>query len=286
MAKARRVTFAAINIALHAPHPMGSYIDLLQKAFRRRDVVRMGALHGVMLGSMGRPKEYGKTQLLHGEIYRFVKLDPDQPWFNAQSKEPATEEDIEAIKIPGHLLPHLQRIPFVFNARRHRLWYVSRDQANSLAPATATRFLTHLLQATALQHDFPEVSVTAVPDSTSVEKILSLPGLEYLKIELVRPNPDDGDSAEDRWLRRLEEQNTTKAKLELFHARNQAIEPDAETTEMAQVAATNGFVYGRGRTLDRLPVEDSTAARPMLQHEFVDTNIETAADVLSRIAAD
>lgn len=286
MARGRRVTFAAINIALHAPHPMVRYVELLQKAFRRRAIVRMGALHGIMLGSMGRPQEQGKTQLLSGEIYRFVKLDPDQPWFNAEKKEPATDEDVEAIKIPSHLLPHLQRVPFVFNARRHRLWYASRDAANSLAPTTATRFLSQLLQATALQHDFPEVSVTAVPESTSVEEILGLPGLEYLKIELVRPNPDSAESAEERWLRRLEEQHTTKAKLELFHAKNHAIEPDTETKEMAHVAATNGVVYGRGRTADGLPVEDSTAARPMLRHEFVDTNIETAADVLARLAAD
>lgn len=286
MAKSRRVTFAAINIALHAPHPVGKYVELLQKAFRSRAIIRMGALHGVMLGSIGRPRDYGRTQLLSGEIYRFVKLDPDQPWFNVEKKEPATDEDVDAIKIPNHLLPHLQRIPFIFNARRHKLWYVSRDQANSLAPATATRFLSQLLQTTAVQHDFPEVSVTAVPESTSVEEILGLPGLEYLKIELVRPNPDDGESAEERWLRRLEEQNTTKAKLELFHARNQVLEPDAETKVMAEVASTNGVVFGRGRTADGLPVEDSTADRPMLRHEFVDSNIETAADVLERLAAD
>lgn len=284
MSKGRRITLAAINIAMHAPHPTERYVELVQKAFRRRTIVRMGSLHGVMLGTLSRPQHHGKSVLLAGEIYRFVKLDPDQPWFNVDKKEPATEEDVESISIPGHLLPHLQRIPFVFNARRHQLWYVSRDQSNSLAPATAVRFLEFLLDATALQHDFPEVSITAVPEKTSVDEILNLPRLEYLKIELVRPNPDSGESAEERWLRRLEKQNTTKAKLELIHARNQALEPDAETREMASVAANNGIVYGRGRSADGLPIEDSTKARPMLRYEFVDTNVETAADVLHRAA--
>lgn len=134
-------------------------------------------------------------------------------------------------------------------------------------------------------HDFPEISITAVPEKTSVDEILNLPGLEYLRIELVRPNPDSGESAEERWLRKLEEQNTTKAKLELVHARNQTLEPDAETREMASVAANNGIVYGRGRTADGLPVEDSTKDRPLQRYEFVDTNIETAADVVRRAAA-
>lgn len=286
MAKVRRITLAALNIAMHAPHPMERYIELLQKAFRQRMIVRMGSLHGITLGTLYRPQTHGRTILLSGEIYRFVKIDPDQPWFNADTKEPASEEDVGAINIPGHLLPHLQRMPFVFNARRHQLWYVSRDQANSLAPATAAKFLDVLLQTTANKLNFPEVSVTVVPEKTSVDEILSLPGLEYLKIELVRPNPDDGESAEERWLRRLEEQHTTKAKLELFHARNETLTPDEETREMASVAANNGVVVGRGRTADGLPVEESTKDRPMLRPEYVDTNIETPSDVLHRAAGE
>lgn len=285
MAQNRRITVAALNIALHAPHPSNRYIELIQKTFRRRSIVRMGSLHGAMLGSLSRPDEKGRDIYLSGDIYRFVKLDPSEPWFNSETKEPATEDEVDTIKIPGHLLPHLQRIPFIFNVRRHKFWYVARDQKNSLAPAVAARFLETILQSTALALDFPEVSVTAVPESSSVDNILGLPGLEYLRIELVRPNPDNGESAEARWLRRLEEQETTKAKLELFHAKNAVVKPDKETREMAEVAAANGSVYGRGRNADGLPVEDSTKARPMLRHEFVNTEVETAADVLKRFAA-
>lgn len=285
MAQGRRITLAALNIALHAPHPTDRYIELIQKAFRRRSIIRMGSLHGAMLGTLSRPHGQGRDLYLSGDFYRFVKLDAAEPWFNSETKEPATEDEIEAIKIPGHLLPHLQRIPFVFNARRHQLWYVAKDQKNSFGPPIAAKFLESILQSTAQHFDFPEVSVTAVPESSSVDDILGLPGLEYLRIELVRPNPDDGETAEARWLRKLEEQKTTKAKLELFHAKNAVVEPDQETREMAEVAATNGSVYGRGRTADGLPVEDSTKARPMLRYEYVNTEVETVADVLQRSAA-
>lgn len=284
MARGRRITLAALNIALHAPHPQERYIELLQRSFRRRSVVRLGSLHGVMLGTLTRPQLHGKASLLAGEIYRFVKLDPSEPWFNAEKKEPATDEEVEAISIPSHLLPHLQRIPFAFNARTHTLWYVSRDQKNALGPAAASKFLLELLRSTALQIDFPEVEVTPVPESTSVDKILAMPSLEYLRIELVRPNPDHGSGAEARWLKRLEDQRTTKAKLELFHSKNTTLQPDDETREMAQAAAKNGSVYGRGRTADGLPIEDSTSSRPMLRHENVDSDVETAGHVLERAA--
>ena len=284
MPQGRTVTIAAVNIALHAPHGAERYVELLQKAFRRRSVVRLGTLHGAMLGTLSRPRIEGRELWMEGDIYRFVKLDPSEPWFNSETKEPATDDEVESIKIPRHLLPHLQRIPFVFNARRHRLWHIARDQKISFGSATAVKFLEPLLQSTALLLDFPEVSITAVPESSSVEDILSMPGLEYLRIELVRPNPDNGESAEARWLKRLEEQKTTKAKLELYHAKNAVLSPNEETREMAEVAANNGSVYGRGRTADGMPTEDSTVARPMLKHEFVNTEIETVADVLRRNA--
>lgn len=284
MPRSRRIALAAINIAMHAPHPMESYIDLLRKAFRRQLIVRMGSLHCILFGSLYKPERQGGQVLLTGEFYRFVKLDPNEPWFNVDKREPATEQDVESINIPGHLLPHLQRIPFVFNAPRHQLWYVSQDQKNSLAPASAVRFLETLLQSTALTNDFPEISITAMPERTSVDEILNLPGLEYLRIELVRPNPDSAESTEARWLRKLEEQNTTRAKLELVHARNQILEPNAETKEMASVAANNGLVYGRGRAADGLPVEDSTKDRALRRYELVDVNIETSLDVVRRVA--
>lgn len=285
MAKVRRITLSALNIALHAPHPTDRYIELIQKAFGMRMIIRQGTLHGAMLGSLSIPQQLGQSTLLSGEIYRFVKLDSSEPWFNSETKEPATDNDVQAINIPAHLLPHLQRMPFVFNARQHRFWYISRDRGDLFAPASAAKFLETLLQHTANTWDFPEVSVTAVPDSNSVEEILELPRLEYLKIELVRPNPDNGESAEARWLRKLEEQNTTKAKLELVCAKNATLEPNQETREMAEVAATNGSVFGIGRSADGLQIIESTQERPMLQNEFVDPEIETAADVLRRAAA-
>ncbi len=282
MSKTRRITIAALNIALHAPHKTSDYINLIRDIFKRNLVIRLGSLHGAMIGTIYRSREFGEDIYISGEIYRFIKLDANEPWFNASTREPATDDEIEKINIPQHLLPHLQIIPFIFNASRHRLWYVAKDQKSSLGVSTATKLLKEMFEDSTRYLDLSEVSVTPIPESTSVDKILHMPGLEYLRIELVRPNPDHGNSGEARWLRRLEQQSITKAKLELFHAKNSIVKPDAETREMAEVAANNGTVYGRGRTADGLPLEDSTTNRPMLQHELVNSDIETTMDVLWR----
>lgn len=280
MAKERRITLAAVNVALHAPHPAELYIQLFRRAFRSKRVVALGTLHGIMIGSMA----IREDSYIRGEFYRFVKLDPREPWFNAESNEPATEEEMESVNIPPNLLPHLRVIPFVFNIRKHHLWFIAKDQKSNLGASTAVKFLDILLKEISLKADLPEVSVTALPDSTSVDEILNLPRLEYLRIELVRPNPDDGKRGEARWLKRLEEQNSGKMKLEITRARGEALVPDAETREMAAVASENGAVYGRGRDGTGLPIEDSTIERPMLRHEYVDSDLETSQAVLQRIA--
>jgi len=284
MAKERRVTLAALNVALHAPHPAELYIQLFRRAFRSRRVVMLGTLHGVMIGSMVVHDQHERSARITGEFYRFVKLDPREPWFNAESNEPATEEEMERVNIPANLLPHLQVIPFFFNVRKHHLWFVSKDQKSTLGTSTALRFLNILLGEISQKADLPEVSVTILPESTSVDEILALPRLEYLRIELVRPNPDDGKRGEARWLRRMEEQRSSKMKLEITRARGEALIPDAETREMAEVAAENGAVYGRGRDPIGLPIEDSTVDKPMLRHEYLDTDIETVGHLLARIA--
>lgn len=284
MARPRRVALAALNIAMHAPHSPQGYISVLQKAFRLHRIVRIGTLHGIMLGLIHRPGHVGDIPVITGEIYRFVQLDPSEQWFNSQTREPATDDEVGQINIPSHLLPHLQRIPFVFNASTHQLWYVKQDGKTTLSPSVATKFMSLLLNEVVHRNDLPEISVTPIPESTSVDAVLSLPGLEYLKIELVRPNPDAADSAEARWLHKLERQRTTKAKLELHRQRNAHIEPDAETRDMALAASRNGLVYGRGRSADGLPVEDSTTNRPMIQYELVNPDVETVGLVLERAA--
>lgn len=284
MARKSLITMAALNVAMHEPHSSSEYASLMRAAFNRQAVIRFGALHVLMLGTLGRARQLGGSQVLSGDIYRFVKLDPTEPWFNAETREPATEAEVSRIQIPSNLLPHLQSIPFVFNLDTHLFWFIAKHKKDSLGAHTAERFLAQLLEPTASANQMPPVSVTALPESSSVERILKLPGLEILRIEMTRPNPDSTSSAEARWHQRMQDQGAAKLKIEMYHARNTELEPDAETKEAARVAARNGKVYGRGRSAGGLTIEDSTQDRPLLKHDTVDSDIETPTHVLERAA--
>jgi len=283
LARYRTILIAGLNIAMHAPHPTSRYVDLFRAIFRRQRIVRLGKLHAAMIGSLHPIDVDNPIKGYTGEIYRFLRLDPAEPWFNVQTNKAATDQEVGEVKIPRHLLPHLQRIPFVFRPRVHKLYFVAKDRSDGLGPSAAVKLFERLIQPLVDQGKFPEIVVTAIPDKDTLERIFKLPILESLVIDLVRPNADDGDAAEQRWLRKLEDQKTRRIELKLIAERNGTIEPDGETKAMAMVAAANGKVVATGRDAEGLKVFESTSEKPWMQSTRIDTDHETVINILERL---
>lgn len=284
MSSVRTIKVAKLNIAMHAPHSPERYVSLFQEAYSLHLLVRMGELHGAMLGGLYPVNRECPENGLMGEIYRFVKLDPDEPWFNTETREAATVDEIRNIHIPRHLLPHLQTIPFAFNPTRHRLWFVSHDRKDNLGPSSAVSFFQSLFDHLLTIKEYPSVEVTAIPEANALDRMLSLPTLEKLIINLKRPNPDDGESDEERLLRRLTRQRAKSMKVELVASTNESIKPDSDTRMLAQVASENGDVSVVARDRAGLRIEESTQERPHIEPVLVDSNTELAIDVLRRLA--
>lgn len=277
----RQIKIAALNVAMHQPHSPTRYVTLIRTAYRLRRPIRLGALHGAMLGALYGENAEVPTEL-SGEIYRFVHLDPSEPWFNTRTRDQASEQEVQEINIPGHLLPHLQRIAFVFRPKSHQLLFISLDRKDRMGAATAVTFFQRLFDEVRKTSDFPPVDVTAIADKDNLVEMLSLPVLERLTIELKRPNPDDAGGERARWMKKLQKQNAQTLKTELVAVKGESIKPDEDTRSAAHVAADNGNVRVVGRNAGGTRVEESTKDRPLLITATVDDNVETATQVLSR----
>jgi hypothetical protein len=187
MERTRTITVSCLNLAMHTPHSRKRYVELLATAFSAKRMARLGSVHGGMLGSLyGSTTENAQNELT-GEFYRFLKLDPDEPWFNAQTKEAASPDDLEALSIPQHLLPHLQRIPFLFKPSTHRLFLVAKDRQDNLSTGTAKQLLESLFAPLVEEGLFPPVEITVEPEKDALDEILGLKSLEHLVIELIPP---------------------------------------------------------------------------------------------------
>lgn len=283
MPRARTIQISGLNVAMHSPHSPEKYIELLRLAKSAGHRFEQGELHRLMLGTWYAQAPADKQRgVLAGEIYRFVNIDPNEPWFNIQTSQPATSDEMGAVSIPSHLRAHLQTIPFVFDAKRHLLWFISKDKKSSLGPLHAQRFFQHILSKTATEHQLPAVEVTVLPTQNALDEIFGIYTLTHLVIELKRPNPDDGASATRAILRRMQEQGIRTTRTQHTAAPNQSIKPDDETRQLAEVAAMNGSVTGIGRDIEGVPVTETTTEKPMRLHERVMSNIETALDALKR----
>jgi Domain of unknown function (DUF4747) len=284
MRTTRTIEISALNIAMHQPHSPQRYVSLFWDAKRSRKLVQIGQLHGALIGRLGGGREYVPGMLIVGEIYRFVKIDAALPWFNTLTSEPASEGDLEGLSIPEHLLPNLRRIEFTFRPDIHRLWFISKDRDDRLGPMAAERFFQTLFDSVAQEQQYPKVEVTVVPDKESIEELLSTPRMERVHIELKRPNPDDSDDLQVRWMRKLQNNGARSMVTTLTAADASGLTLDEETKGLARASALNGHVVVTARNATGKRFEESTRDKPLAIPETVDSEIEVSQDVLDRVA--
>lgn len=283
MRTARTIKIAALNIAMHAPHSPQLYMDLFRDAKRMKSLVELGSLHAAILGSLTGPKDYVKDVVLTGEVFRFVRLDANQPWFNTQTSDTASNDDLSEVNIPPHLLPHLQRIEFVFKPSIHQLWFVSQDRQVRMGAKAMETFFQLIFDKVFQAKKASEVEVTALPDVETLDRMLRIPKMDKLTIHLKRPNPDDFHNIEKKVLEKLDSQNLHKQEIVLFAKAGETIKPDEDTLAQARVAASNGHVSVVGRDASGMKVEESTDKRPFQMLARVNSAVETCMDVLVRV---
>lgn len=278
----RTITISALNVAMHRPHSPQRYVDLFRAAHAARRLYSQGEIHGLMLGRLQGLRDAVEANEFTGEVYRFVKVDANEPWFDTRTRRQATPEEVEQIAIPEHLLAHMQRIQFVFYPREHQLWFVAKDKKDALSVGAMEKFFQTLLEQTANEHQFPEIAVTALPDEDALDEVFDIPGLHRIELSFKRPNPDDAGALEARFEERLAAMNVRSRQETLAAARGQELQPDDQLRAEAEVAARNGNVKGIGRDDFGRPIERTTAQKPKRLYMRVNSAIETALDVLRR----
>ena len=259
---------------MHAPHSKTGYVELLQALYRLGKPVRTRGSSGALLGKIYSDFETSSAGAVVGEIYTFLYLDPGEPWFNLQRNEEAIVDELNQIKIPSHLKPHLARFLFVFLTDSHRMCIQLKSGQRSLSINAAALAMKTLL-ADERMNSFGTVEVTVEPARNSVQNILGMDFLHSLRIELVRPNPDDHQDDEMRLLADLSKKHARKMRYELTSERHEPLEVDEEVKILARVASSNGYVTGSGRDANDTPVELSTRDTPFVEKPIFDPKEST-----------
>lgn len=279
----RVITVAVINVVMTRPHEPGRYIGLLQKAYSLRSVAKFRGDYDAILGSLFTDRAQNAVT---GDVYKYLHLDVNEGWFNVDSTEPATEQDLSRLNIPENLKPHFQTVGYYFNAITHKFYFLAREGRVRVSAGAMKAFLERIFAHPSLVDEFGLVELTVVPDTEALQKIFAMPVLQKLVIEVKPPNPDDNDVAFTRIMEELDNQNAQKMRIEYTAQSGESLSPGAETTLLAEVAASNGYVYAKGKNSEGLTIERKTVDHPRLHHVAYDPAVQTPYQVLAQVATD
>lgn len=250
---ATSIRVGALNITV-SPHPVGTYNTLIAHSAGRE--VSIGGSDWAKLTSPEALPE--RANIIHGRICVWAVIEKDGAWFNKETNDVASERDKKSVVIPDNIAPNYRYFYYAMDTERHILLYEQKNEMRqSFAASKALKFFENLFFE--VRDEFPEVNVTAIPEEDSLDRILGLPKLSILKIVVTKPNADDMTDDYRSVMEKMIAQKAGKQTLQLQKApKVKRLTPDADTTKLARVASTNGYVEGK----ERLGLSDSTRSHP------------------------
>jgi hypothetical protein len=279
MARKRRVAVAALNIRMH-PHSAEGYERLVRRAYALRGAVRYRGDQYLIISQVERSPD--SRGAFGGTLARFTEIDAAGAWFNTENLEKADERDIRRINIPDALKPNFKAFFFDFFVRQHAMVFQINGVDGHLSPRLTKTAIEKLLNQPPLQKEFGVVDVDIVSSSESLKRILAIPRLRHLTIEVSPPNADDQEEFEEEIERRLREQRARRLTERYDSLPKESLKPDEETVRLARLAMKHGKVVAEGRDDNNNPVEVSSLDYPSVGQVRYDPDLRTERQAFSR----
>lgn len=284
MAVLQVLQLSAINVVLH-PHPDGAYERLLRSAYRRRIAAHIhGDRHGIM-SQLNTRSNGGRVVALEGTISTFSKLDPSLPWFNAETSDDASSEDLGTLNVPANLQPNHKKCEFYFDVQSHSFIFDSEPRKGGISARQMLRFLQQVLTHPDVTRTTGIPNLTIIPDQRSVEEVVEWSRIRTLYIEAHRPNPDYDEEDYELFEQSLVEQHAKRLEIRLVAEDNAFLTPSENTQTIAAIAADNGYVEARGEDdQGKKQIRSTKDTKPFSIRDYFDPNAETAWDAFRRMA--
>jgi len=272
MARMRRIMVGALNITMH-PHAPERYAELFQDLHAAGYIVKVRGADCGMIGTVQHVE--ADRDVLYGSLWRFLNLDPNEPWLDTKTRRAIDPENGAPI-IPENLKPHLRKIEYVFATNGHRLFFDTKK----MSPSIVKTLIERLCDVEAIKKKYGEIAVTIESEQESLETIMELERRAMIDIFLHRPNADDLSAEKKRALKRLTDQNAATVNEVLKAPRGGDLKPDKETRALMNLAMSNGHIKSVGYTKDDERVEMNTADHPLKESVQYDPDTETLFEIL------
>ena len=262
MAETNYVEVGALNIVA-SPHPEGIYLELV-KAISGKELPYVGS-DWIKLTA---PEEFEAPRgFYHGQILIWTEIDTNKKWLNKEKDAEATDEEMRKVEeaLLPNFEPNFRPFTYILDPAEHIVLIETKNEfGQNFSARRAGRAFANLIET--LSAEWPEVSVTVIPEDETLEKIFAIPHLRKLEIVVERPNADDLGDDFNRIMTEMQAEGAKSWRIEKIRAAKQkTLKPSDETKRIAAVAATNGHVSGEGTDESGSPVFESTEEHPKIR---------------------
>jgi hypothetical protein len=286
MARQRSFRVSAINIRAHRRHHADEYVELWKMWVRKKLIVRRGVF-GLMIGDWRWLDKDRAPGVITGTLYHFVNIDQDQPWFDIEQKVPVDGSEVEEkVKIPAAFKPELRSVYYLFDTKKHRLYFPVAGQNGHISGGQVLKLLEILSSFNDIKERFGDVQFTQLTEQGAIDKFWHWQRLSRIEIMLERPNPDeyeDEQEVADRFGRMgVGREHRIYTKAEGVGT----IEPDDNLRQVAGIAADNGYVVVKGLNPEGKADEASSKKFPRSEPGHYDPNTQTFFDAFVELIRD
>ncbi|MEA3036656.1 MAG: hypothetical protein QOH04_2428 [Sphingomonadales bacterium] len=276
MAAEERIIRACFLNIVATPHPQGVYARLLRSA-----AGHIVGFWGSYRAAISEPQVYSDDKaLLHGQLFVWVEVDPDQPAINKQQLQKTVFPDAgrqftREFGVNGRVFD------FVFDTSNHILTTAIRnDEGQTITPNRLERIFQNLLSPEVLGVKAELVEVTVLPREDALSYVLGFERLDRVEILVKIPNQDDITDEANRVMQRLRDMKAKSELSALVRApKTDGLELDEEHMTLARVAAANGHVDSKGVDSGGASGERSTRERPKIVERVVAKGISYLAAI-------
>lgn len=264
-----RTSAGVLNITI-SEHVPEKYKTLFNKAFKLKQPVHLKGTNWAILSSQSSTSNFKKAKIqpLTGDVFKYTQINTDADWFNIETSDFATEEELKEVSIPEKFKPNSTRFTYYFFPDSHILVYEAYTKGAELTPNTAVDFFRKLLNSSELTEEFGEVIVTHFPEKEAVQEALQLTNKRT--ITMIINNPNAFNAIEKKYLQKVNKRKIAKVETKVTAKKGDSIELDEELENEAKIAANNGELIVKGTDAAGQRKVITTTNRPYVQTDYFD----------------
>ncbi len=269
--------YVLLNVVAH-PHPDGIYRKLFELAAASSPVKYRGDRYARIS-----PVTETSDGVFRGRLATWFEIDPNSHAVNKNSLEEKTLEE-SGIRLPTDIGFNSRIFYFAFREQGHGLYVeLKNDEGQTITPSIARSAFDAILSVVAegLADDF---MVHIASRNDAIEKVLELPTLRKIEIDLNVPNPDDLSQDHQSVLNEINEMQAKRLQTTAVRAPGQeTLILTSRYRVMAELAADNGEFSVEGADEDGLRTHLSTKDMPAKIKEEIAAE-DSSYGVIGRIA--